>query len=74
MPVSRSADQVMDREFLAIRSRLIELAAALDRIGRANGAAADDPRWLQIRRSLGILMADAPRRAEQVQEAFSERD
>ena len=32
---------------------------------------ADDPRRLQIRRSLEILLADAPDRAERVQMEFS---
>ena len=46
---------MLDREFLGIRCRLIELAAALDRIDRAADAVADDARRLQIRRSLEIL-------------------
>ena len=33
-----SAGQTLDREFLAIRARLIDVAAALDRIDRAKGA------------------------------------
>ena len=33
----------LDREFLGVRCRLIELAASLDRIDRAGGAS-DDPR------------------------------
>jgi hypothetical protein len=62
---------VMDREFLGIRSRLIELAAALDRIDRAGGGAAGDPRWLQIRRSLDMLASSASARAEGVEMLFS---
>lgn len=60
----------MDREFLGIRCRLIELAATLDRIGRAGGAA-DDPRTAQIRRALEILADDQPDRAERMQMVFS---
>jgi hypothetical protein len=73
MPVPMSAAKVLDREFLGIRCRLIELAAALDRIDRAEGAVVDDPRRLQIRRSLEILSAetDEPSRAERVQMEFS---
>jgi hypothetical protein len=66
--------QPLDREFLGIRCRLIELAASLDRIDRAGGPAADDPRMAQIRRSLEVLAAHAPDRAEQVQMVFSKRD
>jgi hypothetical protein len=61
----------MDREFLGIRCRLIELAAALDRIDRASDASAADPRLVQIRRSLEVLLAAAPHRAERVQAEFS---
>jgi hypothetical protein len=66
-----SATQVLDREFLGIRSRLIELAAALDRVDRANGAVAGDPRWSQIRRSLELLAAGATPRAEGIEKLFS---
>jgi hypothetical protein len=65
-----SAAKVLDREFLGIRCRLIELAAALDRVDRA-GDANDDARRLQIRRSLEVLLTDGPTRAQQVQMAFS---
>ena len=40
-----TAADVLDRDFLSMRCRLIELAAALDRIDRAQGSAADDPGW-----------------------------
>jgi hypothetical protein len=66
-----SAAKVLDREFLGIRCRLIELAAALDRIDRAKGAVAGDPRWLQIRRSLDMLATSATGRAEGVEMLFS---
>jgi hypothetical protein len=63
--------KLLDREFLGIRCRLIELAAALDRIDRAADAVADDPRRAQIRRSLEILAGNAPERAERVEMSFS---
>jgi hypothetical protein len=71
MPASAAAPASLDREFLGIRCRLIELAAALDRIDRAKDSAAGDPRWAQVRRSLEILAGDGPHRAEQVQIVFS---
>jgi hypothetical protein len=70
IPVAAS----LDREFLGIRCRLVELAAALDRIDRAGSPAGGDQRMAQIRRSLEILAADAPKRTEQVQMVFSKRD
>jgi hypothetical protein len=74
MSTSASVAAPLDREFLGIRCRLIELAASLDRIDRAGGPTADDPRMAQIRRSLEVLAAQAPDRAEQVQMVFSKRD
>jgi hypothetical protein len=71
MPTPISATKVLDREFLGIRCRLIELAAALDRIDRAEEVKTDDARRRQIARSLEILLGDAPQRAEQVQMVFS---
>ena len=71
MSAPTSATQPLDREFLSIRCRLIELAAALDRIDRGGSPAADDPRVAQIRRSLELLAGDAPDRAERVQMVFS---
>jgi hypothetical protein len=71
MPSPTSAAKVLDAEFLPIRCRLIDLAAALDRIGRADGAPTDDPRMAQIRRGLEILAGDAPGRAQRVQLEFS---
>jgi hypothetical protein len=66
-----TAAAVLDRDFLSIRCRLIELAAALDRIDRAEDSAADDPRLAQVRRSLEILGDLSPDRAERVQMEFS---
>ena len=71
MPATIAIPASLDREFLGIRCRLIELAATLDRIDRATDSAASDPRLAQIRRSLEILVAGAPNRAEQVQMLFS---
>jgi hypothetical protein len=62
----------LDREFLPLRGKLIEVAAALDRIGRAEGSC-DDLRIDQVWRSLELLAAsrETADRAEQVQMIFS---
>jgi hypothetical protein len=72
MPVRAKALDVLDREFLPLRGKLIEVAAALDRIGRAGGDC-DDARIVQVRRSLELLAAprETADRAEQVQRIFS---
>jgi len=63
----------MDREFLGIRCRLIELAAALDRLDREKSPS-DDPRRGKIAEGLQILLTNASDRAERIQMAFSLRD
>lgn len=71
MAVALPASEVLNREFLAIRSRLIDLAAALDRIDRAEGSIKADPRRAKIRQALELLGVDKPERAEQLQLLFS---
>ena len=71
MPQDLTKPQLLDRELLGIRARLIDLAAALDRIDRGQGSAAGDLRVEQIRRSLHTLLREAPSRAEEVQKIFS---
>jgi hypothetical protein len=71
MPESRTAAAVFDQEFLPIRAKLLEVAAALDRIGRADGTVTDDPRWGKIRDAISMLMQPENDRAEQIQLNFS---
>lgn len=71
MATPSSTATLFDREFLTIRSRLIDLAASLDRIERAEGATAGGERREQIRRSLEILLDGEPHRAERIQCLFS---
>ncbi len=71
MPHSLAKPQVLDRELLGIRAKLIELAAALDRVDRAEGSLVGDPRIEKIRHSLDVLIGAAPGRAEQVLSIFS---
>ena len=71
MPTSSTATNILNREFLGVRSKLIDLAASLDRIQRAPGPLADDPRMDKITQALRILAAHAPARAEQIEVLFS---
>ena len=71
MPIPIAATDVLDREFLGVRARLIDVAAALDRIARAEGDVTDDPRLERIRQTFEILGSDAPDRAEKLQMLFS---
>jgi len=70
MSMTSDAKQVFDRDFLASRARLIDLAAALDRVDRAGGLA-DDPRMKQILAALAVLADGKPGRAERIQTLFS---
>jgi hypothetical protein len=71
MTHSMSPASALDREFLGLRSRLIDLAATLDRIDRTKDGVDDDLRRTQVRRSLEILLANAGNRAERIQAEFS---
>jgi hypothetical protein len=52
--VTTKAD-VLNREFLEVRAKILELAAALDRLDRAAGELGDDPRMSRIARGLAAL-------------------
>jgi hypothetical protein len=85
MPTSLTAAKLLDREFLIIRAKLIELAACLDRIQRGdcsdfrvnkNGTVPfalpiDDPRMDKITQAVQALAAQTPNRTEQIQILFS---
>ena len=71
MPQAATAAQILDREFLTIRCKLLEVAAALDRVERGQESAANDPRLQKIRESLAILGKEGGDRAEQMQLIFS---
>ena len=66
-----TAFDVFNREFLTMRCRLIDLAAAIDRVGRADGQVADDPRWRQLQQAIGVIASPDGNRAERVQTTFS---
>lgn len=69
-----AATRVLDREFLEMRCRLIDLAASLDRIERGDDALAvsADPRMELLRRGAAILISSGAERAERMQMLFSD--
>ncbi len=69
-----SAAEVLNRSFLETRSRLLDIAAALDRIDRAPGARVieADPRLAALRQATAVLFDGRPDRAERVQMVFSQ--
>jgi hypothetical protein len=71
MPIPLSASEVLNREFLDIRCKILDLAAAFDRLTRAEGSVADDPRLARLREALTIVLEQPHDRAERVQMIFS---
>jgi hypothetical protein len=75
MPSPLSAPQLLARDFLEIRAKILEVASCLDRIDRGDGSVADDPRLAQIQAGLKALSTrptgDVSGRAEAVQLIFS---
>ena len=70
LPAARALDQF----FLDARSRVLDLAATLDRVGRGADpdAAAADPRLARLREAIGVLLSADGGRAERVQQVFSQ--
>lgn len=73
MPKTQSAGELLDRHFLEIRHRVLDVAAGLDRIDRADDAAKThtDHRYLQLEQAIRVLLDGKPDRAERIQLAFS---
>jgi hypothetical protein len=67
------ADQVLERYFLEARSKLLDVAAILDRIDRGENAPnlLRDPRMLKIQEALRLLQKCGGSRAESIQLLFS---
>jgi hypothetical protein len=71
MTTTRTAAEILEREFLIVRAKLLEAAAAFDRLDRADGSVANDPRRQKLRQALDVLAADESDRAEKLQLLFS---
>lgn len=69
-----TARQVLDRHYLELRCGLLDLAAALDRISRSEGADSlfRDERITLLKKGLDILASDGTDRAERIQLLFSD--
>lgn len=68
------ASDVLDRFFLEMRCKVVDLAAAFDRIDRAAGSAelVEDERLGQLREAVTALLELRADRAERVQMIFSD--
>lgn len=63
--------QVLDREFLVVRAKILEIAAALDRIDRAEGDLPQTDQRQLLYNAIEELLKDSPDRAEAIQLLFS---
>lgn len=70
-PTPMPAGKVLDREFLELRAKILELAASFDRLDRGDGSVGSDPRMKLIEKGLQILQLSGPGRAEKLQMLFS---
>lgn len=72
-PTPLPAPQALDAFFLEARSKLLDLAAILDRINRGPEASGvtSDPRLTKIRQALEVLHDQSGGRAERIQQIFS---
>jgi len=66
-----NSQEILDREFLEMRAKLLEVAASFDRIERADGDVTGDPRSGLFREALEILQGESSEKAEQLQLLFS---
>ncbi len=69
-----TASEELEREFLTIRHRLLDIAAAFDRIDVADGAddIRSDQRMTALRDAARLLIDGRPERARRVQMRFSD--
>ena len=67
------AAKALENYFLEARSKLLDLAGILDRIGRGSESAGaeGDPRVAKIRQALEVLHDQSGGRAERIQQIFS---
>ncbi|MEX2287577.1 MAG: hypothetical protein WD648_10845 [Planctomycetaceae bacterium] len=65
------AADVLNREFLEIRAKILQVAASFDRLDRGEGTVEGDSRMRLIRKAIDILQSETPDRAEQIQLLFS---
>jgi hypothetical protein len=68
-----NSQEILDREFLEIRAKILEVAASLDRIQRADGDVSGDRRTKLVEEAISIIASsqEIPNRAEMVQMLFS---
>jgi hypothetical protein len=72
--MSNKAVDIFELTFLQTRAKILEVAAALDRLDRADEseAVSADSRMAQIRQAINVIQNENTNRAEQIQLLFSD--
>jgi len=70
LQIPKNGDQLLEMEYLEMRSHLLEVAAAFDRIERAGGTA--DPRLEALRQLGRLAVDDEENRAERFLDCLSD--
>ncbi|MFO1019496.1 MAG: hypothetical protein U0903_02170 [Planctomycetales bacterium] len=70
----KSSADILERHYLEMRAKLLELAASFDRIdrGETHTDLASDPRMEKLRAGLQIVLSQGAGRAERIQLLFSD--
>jgi hypothetical protein len=71
-PSPLSPLQLVDEYFIENRNRLIEVAAFLDRLDRADPAVRDDFRVRALSDAIAVLASDSPTRVRDIQMLMSD--
>ena len=71
MPIPLSAPDLLEREYLILRAKALELGAGLDRLERAAGDVSRDPHYVNLQHALAELQQAGSDRAERLQLLFS---
>ena len=68
-----NSKQVLNREFLEVRAKILEIAASLDRIQRAEGDVSKEKEYQLIKSAIELIAteSESPIRAEKIQLLFS---
>lgn len=67
------AAPVLEQEFLPLRAKLLEVAAALDRLDRSEKVDRAEPRLQKVYAAIEVLRNAKADRAEQLQLVFSRK-
>ncbi len=69
--MTRTAQEVLQADFLLLRSKILDIAATLDRIDRADGSVLNSPQMKLVLEGIQMLSRADGSRAESIQLLFS---